>query len=214
MAKNLGSKCKYCRRAGEKLFLKGDRCSTPKCAMTRKPYKPGTQGESSGGRGRGPSEYGKQLLEKQKLRRTYGVSEKQFRLHLLEAQRQTGVVGDNLIARLETRMDNVIYRMGFAESRTAARQLVSHSMFLVNEKPLNIPSARIKIGDSVKLKPHKSEKKYFKELKEVLKKGNKVAGWLSFDPGSMEGKVLSKPKKDEAEVNSDVAAVIEFYSRS
>ena len=127
MAKNLDSKCKLCRRAGEKLFLKGDRCSTPKCAIVRKPYAPGMHGGVKKYQ-KGLSEFGKQLAEKQKIKRIYGVSEKQFKRHLVDATKQEGVAGDNLINRLEMRFDNIIFRLGWASSRAQARQLVSHTL--------------------------------------------------------------------------------------
>lgn len=219
MAKNLGSKCKLCRRSGEKLFLKGDRCATPKCAMVRKPYAPGAHGQVASmgrggrGRGRGLSEFGKQLAEKQKVKRIYCVSEQQFRRHLKEAQKQTGVVGDNLILQLEMRLDNIVYRLGLAVSRSQARQLVSHGMFLVNGKVLNIPSARLKVDDEIKVKDQKAKNSYFKELQAIIKKKHQLSEWLSFDADTMAGKVLSYPEKNEAGAGLDLPAVIEFYSR-
>ncbi len=212
MAKILSSKCKQCRRAGEKLFLKGDRCSSPKCALVRKAYAPGMHGNAEGMR-RGLSEYGKQLAEKQKLKRIYGISEKQLRRYLSIAKKKSGVLGDNLLILLESRLDNVIYRLGIAQSRTQARQLVSHGMFKVNKKNLNIPSALLKIGDIVAVKKNKTDKSIIKEVKTALKKSSNPAKWLSFDPGKMEGKVLANPSKDEIGVNVNMAMVIEFYSR-
>lgn len=213
MANQVKSKCKLCRRAGEKLFLKGDRCASPKCAMVRKPYIPGVHGNAGGGKGRGLSDFGKQLAEKQKLKRLYRVTEKQFRKHLKEAQLQPGVVGENLVIRLESRLDNIIYRLGFAVSRAQARQLVSHSMFTVNGKVLNIPSAILKVGDEIALKPQKKEKTFFKELQAVLKKKQDVADWLSLDASKMSAKVLSAPGKDDLGTGVNVSLVIEFYSR-
>ncbi len=213
MANQEKSKCKLCRRAGEKLFLKGDRCLSPKCAMVRKPYIPGVHGNAGGKKGRGLSDFGKQLAEKQKLKRIYRVTEKQFKKHLKEAELQPGVVGDNLIIRLESRLDNVIYRLGFAVSRAQARQLVSHSMFTVNGRVLDIPSAILKIGDEIILKPQKKEKTFFQELQTVLKKKHDVPGWLSFDVNNMSAKVLSAPNKDEVGTGVNVSLVIEFYSR-
>lgn len=214
MANQAKSKCKLCRRAGDKLFLKGDRCASPKCAMVRKPYIPGAHGNAGGGyKGRGMSDFGKQLAEKQKLKRIYRVTEKQFKKHLKEAQLQSGVVGDNLVIRLESRFDNIIYRLGYAVSRAQARQLVSHSMFTVNGKVLNIPSAILKIGDEIVLKPQKKEKTFFKELQTVLTKKQNVSGWLSFDVTNMSAKVLATPNKDELGTGVNVSLVIEFYSR-
>lgn len=214
MANQAKSKCKLCRRAGDKLFLKGARCFSPKCAMVLKPYIPGAHGNAGGGyKGRGMSDYGKQLAEKQKLKRIYRVTEKQFKKHLKEAQLQSGVVGDNLMVRLESRFDNIIYRLGFAVSRAQARQLVSHSMFTVNGKVLNIASAILKIGDEIALKPQKKEKTFFKELQTVLTKKQNVSGWLSFDVTNMSAKVLAIPNKDELGTGVNVSLVIEFYSR-
>ncbi len=211
MAKQLGSKCKLCRRAGEKLFLKGDRCATPKCALTRKAYPPGMHGTKPVRRGL--SEFGKQLKEKQKLKRLYGVSEKQIKRYLEEASSQSGVVGDNLILRLETRLDNIIYRLGLATSRAQARQLVSHGMFKVNDKNLDIPSAKVKVGDEIQVKKEKLEKNYMKELQVIFKKKQDIPEWLLFDAKGMQGKVLSLPAKDKMDVSLDVQLVIEFYSR-
>ncbi|HHX58710.1 MAG TPA: 30S ribosomal protein S4 [Candidatus Moranbacteria bacterium] len=211
MAKNLGSKCKLCRRAGEKLFLKGDRCATPKCALVRKAYKPGMHGPK--GEGRGLSDYGSQLKEKQKLKRSYGLSEQQFRKHLVEAQSKQGVVGDNLMSRLEMRLDNVVYRLGFASSRSQARQMVSHKAFLLNGRSLNIPSAEVKVGDEIQVKKHKADRKYFKDLQLVLKGGANIPKWLSLDPAELKGKVLSNPTREEIGLGFDLASVIEFYSR-
>ncbi len=212
MAINISSKCKLCRRAGEKLFLKGDRCGSPKCAVIRKPYAPGAHG-NSGTRGRGLSEYGKQLMQKQKIRRMYGISERQFRRHLDEAKRRQGVVGDNLIAVLEMRLDNVVYRLGLADSRSQARQLVGHGHLMVNGKNLNIASAAIKVGDVVSVKENKKEKNYFKDMEAILKKKTSAPGWLDFNSSKMEGKVLAKPTRDEIGVRIDIQGVIDFYSR-
>jgi len=212
MAKILTSKCKLCRRAGEKLFLKGERCTTPKCALVRKAYAPGVHGASDGPR-RGLSEYGKQLAEKQKLKRIYGISEKQLRRYLSMARKRSGVLGDNLLFLLESRLDNIVYRLGVAQSRTQARQLVSHSFFTVNGKPLNVPSSILRVGDVVKVKDTKMDKGLIKEIKAVLKKGTPGVKWLDFKADKMEGKVLSNPTKDDIGMNIDMAMVIEFYSR-
>ncbi len=212
MAGNLSlTKCKLCRRAGEKLFLKGERCATPKCAVTRKPYAPGTQGRSLR---KNVSDFGRQLTEKQKLRRIYGVSESQFQKHLGQAQKKQGILGDNLIAILETRLDNVVFRMGLADSRSQARQVVGHGMVNLNGRSLNIPSANVRVGDEVEVKVAKQEKTYFKQLKVVLAKKNQTPQWISMDPKSLKGKVLSLPKQEEVGLNVDVATVIEFYSRA
>jgi len=210
MARNLDSKCKLCRRAGEKLFLKGDRCASPKCAVIRKAYPPGMHGKAMR---RGLSEFGKQLAQKQKIKRIFGVSERQFRKHFEEAKKKKGVLGNDLVETLETRLDNVIYRLGLASSRSQARQLVSHGNFLVNGKSLNIPSAKLKIGDKIKLKEQKKGKKYWKDLQLVLEKGAKHPQWLSLDPKKMEAEIVGKPTIEEAGLEVDLQAVIEFYSR-
>jgi len=215
MAKQLDSKCKLCRRAGEKLFLKGERCTSPKCAMVRKPYPPGAHGNTgrSARGGRGVSEFGKQLAEKQKLKRIFGVSEKQLRKHLADATKQKGVVGDNLLMRLEMRFDNIIYRLGIASSRTQARQLVGHAMFNVNGKNLDIASAKLKAGDEIAVKENKLSKTYMKELQTIMKKKQEAPSWLEFDPKNMVAKILSNPPKEELGAGIDTHLIIEFYSR-
>lgn len=192
--------------------MKGDRCSTPKCAIVRKPYAPGMHGGVKKYQ-KGLSEFGKQSAEKQKIKRIYGVSEKQFKRHLADATKQEGVAGDNLINRLEMRFDNIIFRLGWASSRAQARQLVSHSIFLVNEKILNVPSAKLKIGDEIKVKEQKLEKSFVKELQTILKKKQTAPVWLSLDPKTMSSKILAIPSKEEVSVGLDTHLVIEFYSR-
>ncbi len=213
MAKILGSKCKLCRRSGEKLFLKGDRCATPKCAMIRKPYAPGIHGNKGAGRKKAMSEYGQQLSQKQKVKKLYGISEKQLRKHFAEAKKSKGVLGDNLILRLETRIDNVIYRLKLADSRAQARQIISHKLLLLNGRSFNIPSAKVKVGDVLRVKEAKKENSYFKNLQAILKKNSEVPSWLSLDPTILEGKILANPSKDDVGVNFDVRGIIEFYSR-
>ncbi len=206
-------KCKLCRRAGEKLFLKGDRCFTPKCAMVRKPYAPGMHGQSGGGMRRGGSEFGRQLAMKQKLKRIYGVMERQFRHHFDEVQNRPGNTGDLLLARLELRLDNVVYRLGLAASRAQARQLVGHKAFLVNGRPLDIPSAALKVGDTITLKTTKQDKQYFKQRAEYLKNKTDVPAWLSLDADAFSGTVVSVPGRADLEVSVDPQMVIEFYSK-
>ncbi len=210
MAKNLDSKCKLCRRAGEKLFLKGDRCFSQKCAMVRRPYAPGVHGHTPS---RNQSEFGKQLAMKQKIKRIYGVLEKQFRHHFEEVQRQKGVTGDMLLSRLERRMDNVVYRLGFSPSRTLGRQLVSHKMFTVNGKRLNIPSFEVQVGDVIRLKDTKREKTYNKNRIEILKLKKDVPRWLELDTDKLEGKVVALPTRDDIGVNVDPQMVVEYYSK-
>jgi len=210
MGRDLNSKCKKCRRAGEKLFLKGDRCNTPKCAMVRKAYPPGMHGKNIS---QGKSEYGKQLAMKQKIKRIYGIMERQFRKHFEEVRHKTGVTGDLLIARLEMRLDNVVYRLGFASSRSLARQLVNHGAFRVNGKKVDIPSYEVKVGDTISLSETKKDKNYFKNQLMLLKNKKGIPSWLQFDAGKMEGKIVAVPRREEAGVNIDPQLVVEYYSR-
>ncbi len=210
MAKNLDSKCKLCRRAGEKLFLKGDRCFGTKCAMTRRPYAPGVHGQNAR---RSSSEFGRQLAMKQKIKRIYGVLERQFRNHFEEAAALSGITGDHLLSRLERRLDNVVYRLGFAASRAQARQLVGHKMFEVNGKRQNIPSAEIKVGDVIKIKVSKQQKNYWKNLQEVLANKQDVPHWLHLDVAEGVGKVIAMPVREDVGVSVDPQMVVEYYSK-
>ena len=206
------AKCRICRRLGVKLFLRGEKCLSPKCPMVKRPYPPGLPGKR---RKSPPSEYKKELIEKQKLKYWYGLSERQLKKYVKEVLEKRGKVEDVsalLIQNLEKRLDNVVYRLGFAVSRDQARQLVSHKFFLVNGKPVNIPSFSLKVGDTVSLKPQKLKKAIFKDLKERLKK-HQVPSWLSLDPEKFEGKVISEPKVEEVAPPVEVSAVFEFYSR-
>ena len=210
MARDLNPKCKQCRRAKEKLFLKGDRCNSPKCAMIRKSYAPGMHGQKMT---RGLSEYGKQLAMKQRIKRIYGVMERQFRKHFKEIQNKQGVVGDLLMIRLEFRLDNVVFRMGLADSRNVARQLVNHGWIVVNGKRLSIPSARIKVGDVISVNKNKKEKNYFKNRIKALKNKDVAPSWLNVNSTTMEGKVLAEPDVSSIGVNVDPQMVVEYYSR-
>ncbi len=178
--------------------------------MVRKAYPPGMHGKTLR---RGLSEFGKQLAQKQKIKRIFGVSERQFRKHFEEAKKRKGILANDLVEILETRLDNVVYRLGLAQSRSQARQLVSHGNFLVNGRSLNIPSAKVRVGDKVKVKENKLAKKYWKDLQLILKKGKKAPQWLSFDPAKMEGEVIAKPTLQDVGMELDLQAVIEFYSR-
>jgi small subunit ribosomal protein S4 len=205
-------KCRICRRIGVKLFLRGERCLSPKCAMVKRPYPPGQKGKR---RSTPPSEYKRELTEKQKLKYWYNLEERQLKKYVKEILDKRGKVEDAsvlLIQNLEKRLDNVIYRLGFASSRDQARQLVSHKFFLVNGKPVNIPSFFLKVGDVISLKPQKSKKVIFKDLKEKLKK-HPVPSWLSLDPEKFEGKVIAEPKVEEVAPPVEVSAIFEFYSR-
>lgn len=212
MGRDLSNKCKLCRRATEKLFLKGDRCGTPKCAMVRKPYAPGVHGKK--GR-RQQGEFGQQMAMKQRVKRIYGVMEKQFKKYFREVKDKPGVTGDLLMQKLEMRLDNVIYRAGFAPSRCAARQLVGHSHFLINGKKINIPSCEVKIGDVISAKPNKVKGEYFKRLAANLeeKKGGTPSGWLEVIPKDLSAKIKSKPTRNDLDLHVDAQVIVEFYSR-
>jgi len=210
MANTIDSKCKLCRRAGEKLFLKGDRCLSPKCAMVRRPYAPGVHGQNPS---RGRSEFGRQLSMKQKIKRIYGVMERQFRHHFEESKLRQGATGDLLLQRLECRLDNVVYRLGFATSRVAARQLVGHKFFTVNGKRMNVPSYEVKIGDVIALKGIKENKTVTKNRMEVLKNKNDVPHWLALDAPKLEGKILALPSREDVGISVDAQMVVEYYSK-
>jgi small subunit ribosomal protein S4 len=208
----LSAKCKLCRRAGEKLFLKGDRCGTPKCAMVRKPSPPGMHGAKSR---RSQSEYGQQLAMKQRIKRIYAVLERQLKKYFQEVQNKPGVTGDLLIQKLEMRFDNAIYRAGFATSRRQARQLVGHSLFSLNGKSANIPSIGLKVGDKIEIKGSKSEKTYSKQILTTIreKKGTGIPNWMQFDMEKMILEIKGKPNRDDYGSGIDAQMVIEFYSR-
>jgi len=211
MAKNLNPKCKQCRREGEKLMLKGDRCDSPKCAMVKKNYAPGIHGAKSRGRSR-RSEYCLQLREKQKAKRIYNILEKQFKIIFNKVKKQKGNTGENLLKILETRLDNVIYRLGFAISRNKARQLVNHGHFTINNRKVNIPSYQVKIGDVVGFKKASLKSKIFSNIKENLKKAE-VPGWLNLDIENLTAKILHQPGKDDVEMKINPQMIVEFYSR-
>ncbi len=208
MARYTGPVCRICRRQGLKLFLKGERCFGPKCAIERRNYPPGDHGQ----RRRKLSEYANQLKEKQKARAIYGVLERQFRKHFEEAERRPGVTGANLLRVLETRLDNVVYRLGFADSRKQARQLVRHGHFSLNGRLTNIPSALVKPGDVVAVMPKSRESEYFKIVQEGLTRKD-VPQWLELDATAMSGRVLNLPGREAIEVSVNEQLVVEFYSR-
>ncbi len=205
-------KCKKCRRAGEKLFLKGDRCNTPKCAMVRKPYPPGEKAKRRRG---GFSEYGRELKEKQKLRNWYNLSEKQFRNYVRKAMAKRGEgvdAGEVLLKEMESRLDNTLYRLGFAFSRKQARQLVGHGMLYVNGKKVDIPSYKVKKGDIIKIHPKKKDNKIFQGLSERLK-NYQTPGWLTLDKEKLEGKMIGEPQVSEIAPPVQISSIFEFYSR-
>lgn len=204
--------CKTCRRLGQKLFLKGDRCLSAKCAITRRAYAPGPQKKRRGGN---PSEYKKSLQEKQTLKKWYGLSEKQFKKYVKQTLAKMGKVEDvsnELIKRLEERLDNVIFRLGFAKSRIQARQLVSHGYFLINGKPVNIPSYTVKKEDIISIKANKKAKGIFKELAVELKR-KEIPVWLALDTSKFEGKSIGEPTLEEVKPPAEISLIFEFYSR-
>jgi len=206
------AKCKICRRLGVKLFLKGDRCFSPKCSMVRKAYPPGKKGKR---RVKALSEYGKELREKQKLKNWYNLKERQFRKYVKEVLEKRGRVKDtaaSLVKTLESRLDNVVFRLGFADSRVQAKQLVSHGHFLVNGKSIDTPSCQLKKGDVVSLKSQKIKKTIFQNLKNLLKK-HKTPSWLELDIEKLEGKVIGEPTIEEVAPPVEISAIFEFYSR-
>lgn len=206
MSRYTDANCRLCRREGQKLFLKGDRCYGSKCALDRRSYAPGQHGQ---GRSK-VSDYGLQLREKQKARRFYGLQESQFRNLFEKAARKQGITGENLMILLETRLDNVIFRLGFASSRKEARQLVSHGHFTVNGKKVNIPSYAVKAGDVIKVKEKSTNSPKFKEVKEM---SITVPSWVSVDVEKLEGKVLSVPTREEIDTPIAEHLIVEFYSK-
>jgi small subunit ribosomal protein S4 len=204
--------CKLCRREGEKLYLKGERCYTPKCAVERRGYPPGEHGYEQQFRRRRPTAYGMQFREKQKLRRIYGVFERQFRRYFEEATRREGMTGTNLLVILETRLDNVVYRLGFASSRAQARQLVNHGHFDVNGRRCDVSSALLRPGDVVSVHPSSRQLAYFAQIAEILA-DRAVPTWLSFDPVDMTGRVVNDPAREDIDLSINEQLVVEFYSR-
>jgi len=208
MAKYTEADCRLCRREGCKLFLKGERCVSKKCSFDKRPTVPGAHGANVSRKR--PSEYSLQLREKQKVKRTYGVLEKQFRKYYEEAERQKGKTGDVMLSLLERRFDNVIYRLGFAGSRDQAKQMVSHSMFLLNGKKANIPSMQVKVGDVITVKESKKDIELFKELKDVKLVTPK---WLEVDIENLTGKVIANPERDDIDLTIKEHLIIELYSK-
>lgn len=206
MARYTGATCRLCRREGMKLFLKGDRCYTDKCAFTRRSYAPGQHGQNK----KKISNYGTQLREKQKAKRIYGVLEKQFRAYYEKADRARGITGENLLALLETRLDNVVFRLGYGGSRVEARQLVTHGHFLVNGKKVDIPSYKVSVNDVIAVceKSRGTEKfKTFAENPKTLPK------WLQASPENFEGKVVAEPAREDIDVPVNETLIVELYSK-
>jgi small subunit ribosomal protein S4 len=208
MARYTGSVCRICRREGAKLFFKGTRCYTKKCSFERRPTPPGQHGV----RRRKVAEYGLQLREKQKVRKTYGVLERQFRNYFVEAESRPGVTGETLLRFLESRLDNVIYRMGFAPSRPAARQLVAHGHFTVNGRPTNIPSLQLHPGDRIAVRESHRSREPFKVAKETLR-SHQTPEWVSVDAANLAGTVNDQPRRDQMPLDLNEQLVVEYYSR-
>jgi small subunit ribosomal protein S4 len=204
------ARCRQCRRAGEKLYLKGTRCYTKKCGVERRNYAPGMHGAGTG-RPAKVTEYGKQLREKQKMRQVYRVLEGPFRGYVDEASRRRGVTGENLLQLLEMRLDNTVFRLGFANSRAQARQLVNHGHFLVNGRPVDIPSYQVRPGYVVSVAEGSRRIPVIQEA--LAGVGNRTPAWLSLDANQFTGKVLSAPRRDEVDTQVSEQIIIEFYSR-
>lgn len=206
MAKYTEADCRLCRREGVKLFLKGERCLSKKCAMEKRPVIPGQHGQGR----KKVTEYGKQLREKQKVKRAYGLLEKQMRAYYEEAERVSGVTGETMLSLIERRLDNVVFRMGIGASRSEARQIVNHGHICVNGKRVNIPSYQVKAGDVISIKENKRNIEMFKALKEV-----KVVlpKWLEFDATKLEGRIIELPKRDDIDLTIEEHLIVEHYSR-
>lgn len=208
MARNINPRCRQCRREGEKLFLKGEKCYTGKCAMERRPQPPGQHGAKS----LRVSDYGKQLREKQKIRRIYGVLERQFRLLYKEADRRRGVTGENLLQMLESRLDSVAYRMGFGASRAEARQIVRHNAILVNGKRVNIPSYQVKPGDVIEIADSAKNQLRIKAAVEAAE-GRGFPDWVEVDVKALRGIFKARPQRSELPSTINESMVIELYSK-
>lgn len=208
MARYTGPVCRICRRYGMKLFLKGERCFGPKCALERRRYPPGEHGQAR----RKVSEFGLQLAEKQKLRAIYGVLERQFRRYYEEAERLPGRTGANLLSILERRLDNVVYRLGFASSRDQARQLVSHGFFELNGRKIDIPSALVREGDVIAVRERVRGSEYVTAMSERLSE-KAVPAWLSLDREHLRGQVVRLPTREDIETPVNEQLVVEYYSR-
>ena len=209
MGRYIGPVCRLCRREGVKLYLKGERCYSPKCAMERRPYPPGQHGQK---RARRPSDYAVRLREKQKLRRIYGISERQFRNLFEEASKKKGVTGSVFLGLLESRLDNVVYRLGFAVSRRQARQLVRHGHITVNGRRVDLPSYRVRPGDEIAVAEKSRNLELIRQNLEAMK-GRKVGPWLSLDVEGMKGQFLRLPDREDLALPVNEQLVIEFYSR-
>jgi small subunit ribosomal protein S4 len=206
--KNLTAKCKVCRREGAKLFLRGDRCNSAKCAIVKRNFPPGIHGQA----GSRPTDYGKQLREKQKAKRTYGIIERQMKNYYTKAVNLKGDTGPHLVKFLEMRLDTIVYRAGFCVSMTQARQLVNHGHFTVNGKKVTIPSYQVKVNDVIALRAKSSKQKAFESLAEKMKT-YRAPEWIFFDVKDMTAKVIDEPILEKLSLPYDIKQIIEFYSR-
>lgn len=211
MARYTGPVCKLCRREGEKLFLKGERCFSPKCAMERRAYPPGEHGRFSGRASR-QSDYSRQLRAKQKGKRIYGVLERQFRRYFKEARQRPGLTGLNLLQILESRLDNIVYRLGFADSRNQARQLVNHGHFMVNDRRNDIASTILKPGDRVAVRENSKQTEYFKTLRQA-EEIRTAPAWIEVDLNNLSGRMIRFPDRAEIDGNLNEQLIVEYYSR-
>ena len=208
MSRYIGSVCRMCRRAGEKLFFKGDRCFTEKCGVERRKYPPGQHGQRRGKL----SDYGVQLMEKQKVRKPYGLVETQFRRYFHEAERRKGITGEVLLQLLECRLDNVVYRMGFSANRRQARQLITHGHLRVNGKPVSIPSYIIRAGDVVEVRESSRDMQSIQEnLAKAEHRG--LASWLEMDAANFKGKIVHVPSREEIQLPVQEQLIVELYSK-
>ena len=209
MARNLDPKCRQCRREGEKLFLKAEKCFTEKCAIEKRNYPPGQHGQRRSSR---LSDYGVQLREKQKLRRIYGVLEKQFRSYYAEADRKKGITGENLLQMLESRLDNVTYKMGIGGSRSEARQIVRHNSILVNGKRVNIPSYQVQPGDNITVSDKSKDQLRIKSALEAADERG-LPEWLEVDVKKLTGTFKNRPERDDLPSTINESLVVELYSK-
>lgn len=208
MARYTGPVCKLCRREGIKLYLKGERCYTDKCALEKRPYPPGQHGR----RRTKLTQYAVQLRAKQAMKRMYGVLERQFKRYFMEAQRRKGVTGDYLVQIVESRLDNVVFRLGFATSRRQARQLVNHGHFMVNGRKVDIPSYRLRPGDVVEVRPKSRDIEPIKRAADLARERTPYS-WLEVDYDELRGTFLRYPERDEIDLPVDVQAIVELYSK-
>ncbi|MGB8252467.1 MAG: 30S ribosomal protein S4 [Anaerolineaceae bacterium] len=212
MAKYTGPACRLCRREGEKLFLKGERCFTAKCGFDRRGFPPGQHGRARVGRSDRVSDYGRQLRAKQKARRVYGIFERQFRRYYGNALRHRGLTGLNLLQTLEMRLDNVVFRMGYAVNRAEARLIVTHGHFMVNDRRTDIPSLVLKPGDKLSVREGSRDSVFFKQLPDFAEKRT-IPVWMERDIKTLSGRVLRSPERAEIDGNLNEQLIVEYYSR-